>query len=366
MNLFDYTQKKYWGAPWYPYWTLMVATIVVGFFGLDHFWLRSPLTGFLKAIANVLTLGLWYFYDIIQVITEREKVEKYGLSAPVVGPLGIGAGMFRNEEAVDEEHSKSPFRFLAYIVLLFFPLTFGLEYVVAGDMAGAIFKFIMNFIPPLGIIYTLASIGQTLFMPKTLFENGTYHVMPASIFLGQYGVEAAGLLGPGEGVAQMESGVSGIFRGVYMIIETFLKGILAPIKFTVEAFFGSISAALKFFGVVAEAGTKVGTTITGALDAVKGFTEGDLLKQKMVAGKDEVLGSALIEARAPIAKVGSATQVGGAVQGGVSDWLMIAVIAGTAAYFLRKKYKEYFVDVAAKKEEEKYNGIPIPPTSERV
>jgi hypothetical protein len=36
---------------------------------------------------------------------------------------------------------------------------------------------------------------------------------------------------------------------------------------------------------------------------------------------------------------------------------------GTGAYFLQKKYKEYFVDTPKKTERVEYNGIPIPATS---
>ena len=74
--MFDYTQKSFWGGSWYPYWTLIVATILGGFFGLDHIWLRSPTSGLLKFIVNILTLGLWYFYDMIQILGEKENVMK--------------------------------------------------------------------------------------------------------------------------------------------------------------------------------------------------------------------------------------------------------------------------------------------------
>ena len=77
--MFDYTQSKFWGGPWYSYTTLRIISTLGGFFGLDHLWLRSPLSGFLKFIINILTLGLWYFYDLLQIFGEKESVMKNGL-----------------------------------------------------------------------------------------------------------------------------------------------------------------------------------------------------------------------------------------------------------------------------------------------
>jgi hypothetical protein len=63
-----------------------------GVLGIDHFYLRSPLTG----IAKLLTLGgfgIWWLWDALQVHTESERVVKYGLSLPFDLKLGIGQGM---------------------------------------------------------------------------------------------------------------------------------------------------------------------------------------------------------------------------------------------------------------------------------
>jgi TM2 domain-containing membrane protein YozV len=63
-----------------------------GFLGLDHFYLRSPGTG----IAKLLTLGgfgFWWVWDVIQLMTEKERVLLYGLSTPFDMQTGIGQGM---------------------------------------------------------------------------------------------------------------------------------------------------------------------------------------------------------------------------------------------------------------------------------
>lgn len=75
-----------------------------GIFGLDHFYLRSPLTG----LAKLLTLGgvgIWWLWDALQVFTEEERVVKYGLSAPFDLMLGIGQGMITDGPTHYEQRS---------------------------------------------------------------------------------------------------------------------------------------------------------------------------------------------------------------------------------------------------------------------
>ena len=59
-----------------------ILSILFGFIGLDHFYLRSFGTGTQKALTNFATLGLWYWWDIAQVMTQGKKVRTEGLSSP--------------------------------------------------------------------------------------------------------------------------------------------------------------------------------------------------------------------------------------------------------------------------------------------
>ena len=47
-----------WGGPDRNYFVFVVLSILFGFFGLDHMYLRSYGTGFYKLLVNVLALGL--------------------------------------------------------------------------------------------------------------------------------------------------------------------------------------------------------------------------------------------------------------------------------------------------------------------
>jgi len=192
--MFDYTQAKFWGGSWYPYWTLILMTVIFGFFGLDHIWLRSPLTGFLKFIVNIFTLGLWYFYDILQVFGEKESVMKNGLSAPFVGPLGIGAGVFIDSNPNGEKSTRSPYMFFLYSLLIWIP--FGFDLFMAGDRDGGIVKFILTISIigyPLVFLWSLINYIYLISKPKEFFTTGNYHIFPLNALIGDYG---SSILGP--------------------------------------------------------------------------------------------------------------------------------------------------------------------------
>lgn len=76
------------------FYVFAVLSILFGFIGLDHFYLRSFGTGTQKALTNFATLGLWYWWDVAQVMTQGKKVRKEGLSSPFDWILGIGRGVF--------------------------------------------------------------------------------------------------------------------------------------------------------------------------------------------------------------------------------------------------------------------------------
>ncbi len=394
MNLFDYTQKNYWGGPWYPYWTLILATVVFGFFGLDHFWLRSPLSGMIKAVVNVLTLGMWYFYDVIQIATEQERVQKYGLSAPVFGPLGVGAGMFRDNMAEGETLSKSPFRYLLYVIMLLVPFTFGLEYVVAGDIGGAGFKFLTSIfffiLAPVGIIYTLMNFIHAVVIPKSLFEQGTYHLFPASMFIGPRGFSAAGVLGPKdvpEPTEACSAGLGAIFGPFTELLKMAVQNITAPATAAVGAVAGAVEAGATAVKTGAELITQTGKTISSGLAAVegiasgaggmvsgvKGAVEGQIQEKLQAAaqgmaqgtaqGANPIVGSAVSSTIGKQLGGSAAGALAGAYEAGAGDWALILLMMGTGAYFLHKKYKEYFVDTPKKTERAEYHGVPIPATS---
>ncbi len=94
---------RYWAGPDKvprpdrEYWWLAVISIVFGLIGADHFWLRSPKTGFLKMI-TMGGFGLWWLWDVAQILTEKARIMAYGMSTPFDLTTGIAQGMITDQE----------------------------------------------------------------------------------------------------------------------------------------------------------------------------------------------------------------------------------------------------------------------------
>jgi hypothetical protein len=178
---YEWTQIGYWNKPNLSWTMYLILAIVVGFFGIDHLYMRSPFTALLKFIVNVCTLGFWYFYDIITAFTEGDLVKKYGCGTPFVQTGGIGAGMFSDEP--DQEHS--PWKFMGYSLTSGFPFgLFGLNNFIAGDKKGAFMKFWMTLLfcfpiiifAPFGWLLGIGLVFYTLYViffdTESIFSKG--------------------------------------------------------------------------------------------------------------------------------------------------------------------------------------------------
>jgi len=248
-GVFEHTQNSYWRGPWYPYWSLIIVSILGGFFGLDHLYLRSPTTAFVKTIVNIIFFGLWYIYDLLQIIGEKEYVMKYGLSAPGVGPLGIGAEMFTDDHP-DKPVSKSPFRFIAYMFLLCIP--FGFDYLVAGDVNGALLKFFLSFIPilwPIAVILTVYNWGRATFATRDLFDQGTYRIFPFNVLgMATHGYSRMGPINvPFGGDGTLYGTLMDFFSYIGATISKVFSWILFPITWVLGKLSG---AAIFVFNII--------------------------------------------------------------------------------------------------------------------
>ena len=142
------TQIDFWKMSNLSYSALKYMSLLGGFFGADHIYLRSPLTGFLKLIVNIFTFAiffipLWYIYDLTQIFMDETKVKLFGLSKPFsFSNYGLGAGMFEDEYPSkignkdidrDRESSKS-WTFVGYalLTLTIVPAMFGANDFMVG------------------------------------------------------------------------------------------------------------------------------------------------------------------------------------------------------------------------------------------
>jgi len=114
-----------------------VLSVLGGYLGLDHLYLRSPLTFLAKVFVNMMFYGVWWLYDASQAIFNRDVIKVFGLGVPGLGPKGIAAGVLAKDGA-DKKH----LRFLIYAAALMFGGTIGLDSFVLGDNESGFIRLI--------------------------------------------------------------------------------------------------------------------------------------------------------------------------------------------------------------------------------
>jgi hypothetical protein len=161
-------------------------TVLGGLFGLDHFAVGSIETGFAKILANPLTLGAWWIFDIVQAF-DKERIEKgfsEGLDIPYYGSAGIGKNMIN---VVSGTVSPNPNAlFYMNILFLFIAIT------ISGVSASFIGKP-----APYGQIATSATTFSGL-LSSAIIANLFQQYGPAS-FLKNMGVTAPTPIVPQKG-----------------------------------------------------------------------------------------------------------------------------------------------------------------------
>jgi hypothetical protein len=191
------SRKEFWAKPQYTKSGMWWFTLVFGFFGLHHFLLRSPQTGLIFLLANIISLGYLWFYDLIQLSGEekggvsQESLDKHGLSWGF-GALGLAKGMWVSgnaeqteaEAGAEADAPPNPFYFLAYALLI--PIA-PLAQLIAGDTYNSVSRFLDLTIIPGGFLFYLgAMIYDYIIMflyPGDLFVFGSKRFFPFT-FLG--------------------------------------------------------------------------------------------------------------------------------------------------------------------------------------
>ena len=189
----EITRGSYWGGAQMPYWAFMFLTIfpITGITGINHLALRSPWTALLKAITNLPLFGFWYFFDIAQVIGERESVQVNGLALPFYGPQGIGAGMFVNNTKTNVADPKKagPWIFLMYFFATMFFAAFPINKWIIGDYWGLASQILMYVLFPLTFMavgWGFYDLYRVFFTTRDVLEKGAARVPPADWFMKPY------------------------------------------------------------------------------------------------------------------------------------------------------------------------------------
>lgn len=166
----------YWKHPERNYYVFIALSFLLGFFGADHFYLRSFGTGMQKGLFNIASFGLWYFWDILQIIYEGEKVKKDGLSSPFDWTRGIGRGIFAEPPKKEDEmvvRVKKDIVVYALLTVMFG--VFGLDKFYMGQSIqgfAKLFSVFNIFLFLFGIAWAVWDSVHVLFFTQDLIKDG--------------------------------------------------------------------------------------------------------------------------------------------------------------------------------------------------
>ncbi len=173
---------SYWGGhPDKSYFTFVLLSVLFGLLGVDHFYVRSFHTGLLKIIVNLCTFGMWYIWDLLQIIGDGEKVRTTGLTAPFDWICGIARGVFIPQGQVQQFTSDKSYLLYAFLAIFFG--WFGLDKLYMGNISQAlakgisVFSFFFTFF---GIVWVLWDAVHALFMTRSIVNFGITSPLPYS------------------------------------------------------------------------------------------------------------------------------------------------------------------------------------------
>ena len=188
-----------WKHPDRSYYTFITLSILLGFTGADHFYLRSFGTGFQKFIVNIFTFGMWYFWDLIQIFTDGPKVRKDGLDSPLEWIRGIGRGVFidpaeklKRMSNPDMPIIRSRKDIVVYAMLTVLFGIFGFDKLYMGHPWQGVAKFLSVFnilFFFVGLMWVIWDIVHVLFFPESILKVGITTPLPFNLFLSNISTE---------------------------------------------------------------------------------------------------------------------------------------------------------------------------------
>jgi TM2 domain-containing membrane protein YozV len=181
----------FWKFPDRNYYVFICLSFMFGFVGADHFYLRSFNTAMQKAFVNVFTFGMWWIWDLIQIVYDGRKVREEGLTSPFDWIRGIGRGVFedpikKGQEAKDKDapvvRTKKDIVVYALAALVFG--IFGLDRFYVGQTWVGIAKFIscwniLTFL--LGWMWATWDAAHVVLYPETIVKGELRVPMPFNL-----------------------------------------------------------------------------------------------------------------------------------------------------------------------------------------
>lgn len=180
-----------WKHPDRSYYLFITLSVLFGFLGFDHFYLRSFGTGLQKLFVNLFTFGLWYFWDLVQICFDGQKVRTEGLDSPFEWVRGIGRGVFVDpkekirmmaDPTLPVVRTKKDIVIYALLTVMFG--IFGFDKLYMGQPWQAVTKFLSVFnilFFLFGLLWVLWDIVHIFLYPETVLQSGITPPLPFSL-----------------------------------------------------------------------------------------------------------------------------------------------------------------------------------------
>lgn len=189
-----YSDIDHWRFPERNFYVFIGLSFFLGFFGLDHFYLRSFSTAIQKFVFNLFTFGMWYFWDLVQIVNDSKKVRVEGLNSPFDWIRGIGRGVFIDpvKRAEDEKDPNAPVirtkkDFVVYALLTIFCGLFGVDKFYVGLPWQGLTKFFTCFFPLtflFGWMWVFYDIMHAVIYPDSIVHGAITAPPPYSMVFG--------------------------------------------------------------------------------------------------------------------------------------------------------------------------------------
>ena len=178
------SDAMFWGGhPDRNYYVFVALSILFGFFGWDHFYLRSYATGTQKFLFNMVSLGMWHWWDISQIVGNGEKIRKEGLTGPFDWMQGIGRGTFTESNSRGEVFV-APKSYILYTFLAVFFGWLGMDKFYLGCWGQGLLKLISCFnlfLLLFGWLWVLWDAFHAFFMTDSILRDGISPPIPYSM-----------------------------------------------------------------------------------------------------------------------------------------------------------------------------------------
>jgi len=172
---YDSTSLKRWQTQNLDYNYYWAFTILLGWFGVDYWYLGAPLTGLLKMIVNTGTFGYWWIYDILNATFNRPTVELFGPTMPLFGTTGCAAGRFRQPDSSESrEKLDKHMNYIIYGLVLGCFGIFGGDSYLIGNTFNAFVRLIclVSLIGiPIALVWWIINIYEYVFNPNYFIDD---------------------------------------------------------------------------------------------------------------------------------------------------------------------------------------------------